>query len=90
MSEMRSPLARLVVFMVFLSVAGAFVAGVHYLVIDKPSQDAVKPPSNDYRACSKACDKSYISCMVSGTANKECEVKLTTCSNLCDRGLYDQ
>jgi len=46
MSEMKSPLARLVMFMVFLSVAGAFVAGVHYLAIDLPQQKSVTAPSN--------------------------------------------
>jgi len=46
MSETKSPLARLVLFMICLSIAGAFVAGVHYLAIDLPQQKSVTPPSN--------------------------------------------
>jgi len=82
MSELKSPLARLVVFMVFLSVAGAFIAGVHYLVIDKPSQDAVKPPSNDYSSCSDGCYTSYVSCKRWGNP-EECESEYTQCRTGC-------
>jgi len=43
----HSPLARLVLVMVCLSIAGAFFAGVHYVVIDLPQQEfASHPPSN--------------------------------------------
>ncbi|NMB77635.1 MAG: hypothetical protein GYA23_00900 [Methanomicrobiales archaeon] len=43
----RSPLARLVLFMVCLSVAATFVAGMHYTIIDRPQQEfASHPPAN--------------------------------------------
>jgi hypothetical protein len=43
----RSPLARLVLFMVCLSVAGSIVAGMHYAVVDIPEQHAAAcPPAN--------------------------------------------
>ena len=44
----RSPLARLVLFMVCLSIAGVFTAGAHYYAIDLPEQKAVSeiPPMN--------------------------------------------
>lgn len=42
----RSPLARLVLFMVCLSIAGSFVAGVHYVAVDLPQQQTVKAPAN--------------------------------------------
>ncbi len=42
----RSPLARLVLFMICLSIAGAFVAGVHYFAIDLPQQQKVQAPHN--------------------------------------------
>ncbi|WP_292417752.1 hypothetical protein [Methanoregula sp.] len=44
----KPPLARLVLFMVCLSIAGAFVAGAHYYVIDVPKQKALSgyPPAN--------------------------------------------
>jgi hypothetical protein len=35
--------------MVCLSIAGAFVAGVHYLAIDLPQQQSVTAPSNECR-----------------------------------------
>ncbi len=42
----RPPLARLVLFMVCLSIAGAFIAGVHYAVVDLPQQQPVTAPEN--------------------------------------------
>lgn len=41
-----SPLARLVLFMVCLSIAGSIVAGVHYVAVDLPEQQNVKAPAN--------------------------------------------
>lgn len=47
MSEsLRSPLARLVLFMVCLSVAGAFIAGAHYVAVDLPQQQNLQAPTN--------------------------------------------
>lgn len=45
MSE-QSPLARLVLFMVFLAVAGSILGGAHYLVIDLPAQMNLPAPEN--------------------------------------------
>lgn len=42
----RSPLARLVLFMICLSVAGTILAGGHYLAVDLPQQKAFHPPAN--------------------------------------------
>jgi hypothetical protein len=42
----KSPLARLVLFMICLSIAGGFVAGVHYFAIDLPQQQKVQAPHN--------------------------------------------
>lgn len=39
MSEL-SPLARLVLFMVCLSIVGTVVAGAHYVAVDRPAQEA--------------------------------------------------
>ena len=41
-----SPLARLVLFMVCLSVAGTLLAGGHYFAVDLPQQQSVQVPSN--------------------------------------------
>ena len=53
MSEMKLPRVRLVMFMVCLSIAGAFVAGVHYLAIDLPQQN-IQPPLNSGSGLSTA------------------------------------
>jgi hypothetical protein len=42
----RSPLARLVLFMVCLSVAGTFLAGAHYYAVDLPAQQSIPAPTN--------------------------------------------
>jgi hypothetical protein len=41
-----SPLSRLVLFIVCLSIAGSIVAGVHYVAVDLPEQQNVKAPAN--------------------------------------------
>lgn len=47
----RSPLARLVLFMVCLSIAGAAAAAVHYYAIDLPAQAMIQPPQNQQGRC---------------------------------------
>ncbi len=43
----RTPLARLVLFMICLSIAGSFVAGLHYAAIDLPrQQQELQVPTN--------------------------------------------
>jgi hypothetical protein len=42
----RSPLARLVFFMVCLSIAGSLIAGVYYLDVDLPAQQNAPSPEN--------------------------------------------
>jgi len=44
------PLARLVLVMVLLSLAGSIVAGAHYILMDLPVQNSLRPPVNS--ACS--------------------------------------
>jgi len=59
MSEKKSPLARLVLFMVCLSVAGAVVSGVYTFAVEQPQQQSVTAPTNydirQYTACREAC-----------------------------------
>jgi len=57
MSGIHSPLARLVLFMVCLSIAGAFVAGAHYYVIDAPQHKALSgyPPGNANTDIAEKC-----------------------------------
>ena len=47
----RSPLARLVLFMVCLSIAGSILAGIHYVAVDQPQQKALEA----YAQCSGGC-----------------------------------
>ena len=60
----KSPLARLVLFMVCLSIAGAFVAGAHYYVIDVPQQKALSghPPGNTNTDIQEKCDTCTSNC----------------------------
>lgn len=55
MTETRSPLASLVLFMVCLSIAGTVVAGAHYFAVDLPQQKALPAPANDFSPCEKSC-----------------------------------
>ena len=53
----RSPLARLVLFLVLVSVAGMFVAGMHYVLVDGPNQYyASHPPANTWVTVGPGCD----------------------------------
>ena len=74
MSDQNSPLARLVLFMVCLAIAGTIAAGAHYVLIDIPEQEMAPPPMNyDGAACA--------SCMAS------CAYKVwdDSCVNACLR-----
>ncbi|PKG32629.1 hypothetical protein [Methanoregula sp.] len=46
MHETKSPLARLVLFMIALAVAGSVFAGIHYYAVDLPQQKDARAPSN--------------------------------------------
>ncbi|MDD1687022.1 hypothetical protein [Methanoregula sp.] len=55
----KSPLANLVLFMICLSVAGAFIAGVHYYAVDLPQQKNVQVPSNECMYTYEQCTYDY-------------------------------
>lgn len=59
-----SPLSRLVLFMVCLSVAGSIIAGAHYYAVDLPEQNAqsLTPPSNQWHNYVK-CDLCRNDCL---------------------------
>lgn len=79
-SEPKSPLARLVLFMVCLSAAGAFIAGVHYAAVDLPQQQSVTAPENgnmDLTQCLAVCDATY------WRGTNEGVVKCAGCYNDC-------
>jgi hypothetical protein len=60
----KSPLARLVLFMFCLSIAGTLVAGVHYYTMDLPIQNAVTVPANNPGSaeCLKRCSDDKFFC----------------------------
>lgn len=62
--SVKSPLTRLVMFIVCLSIAGSIVAGVHYYAIDLPQQQNVQAPANAGSVCSYAVAQNiYCSCL---------------------------
>ncbi len=65
LSESKSPLARLVLFMVCLSIAGVFVSGVYTYTVELP-QKSLTAPENAYdmykmNDCLKECNEKYLS-----------------------------
>jgi hypothetical protein len=72
MTETRSPLARLVLFMVCLSIAGTVVAGAHYFAVDLPQQKALPAPANDLSPCEKSCAYCYYTSYNPGTCYTNC------------------
>ncbi len=59
----KSPLFRLVLFMICLSIAGCFVAGVHYVVVDLPAQNELLQAPTNEDDCS--CYSVYMSDLMS-------------------------
>jgi hypothetical protein len=62
--SVNQPLARLVLFMVCLSIAGSIIAAVWYVAPD-PGQQPIQPPENrkpDLYACQNACKETYVDC----------------------------
>ena len=82
-SQEKTPLARLVLFMVCLSIAGASVAGAHYYVIDMPQQKALSgyPPANANTDLMEKCSTCMNNCVYSGKNYFEC--KYFKCATIC-------
>jgi|GEM_PF-3532891 len=74
-----TPLFRLVVVMVFLSLAGSLAAGLHYGAIDLPQQNAHQVPVKTL-----ACDERCRTCM--DTCLQEEPAIHTACFTMCGRG----
>lgn len=66
-----APLARLVLFMVCLAIAGSVLAGAHYYAVDLPQQNTIQAPGNAYSStatcaiCKSNCKGSsdYFQCL---------------------------
>jgi hypothetical protein len=86
----KSPLNRLVLFMICLSVAGSFVAGVHWYAIDLPLQESLQAPSNSIGgpggwACIAQCDAQAQECY-QRYETIECTVQNGACVDNCFAG----
>lgn len=89
----RSPLIRLVLFMVCLSIAATCIAGAHYYAVDLPQQKNLQAPANTLMTCSQSCDAGYYSCMPyckryhdSNSLNScrsNCQTEYTACKASC-------
>ena len=77
MSEKPSPLARLVLVMICLSIAGSIVAGAHYYVVDLPQQKALQAPANS------ACGECTRICQAIWTGNMEGVQAQSRCLDKC-------
>ena len=68
--EERSPLTRLVLFIVCLAILGSVVATLHYAAVDLPQQKASQPPENSNKLskcsiCTSNCafEPDYFKCL---------------------------
>jgi len=69
-SKERSPLARLVLFIVCIAILGSALATLHYAAVDLPQQKAIPPPDNSQKLskcsiCTSNCvfEPDYFNCM---------------------------
>jgi len=66
--------------MVCLSVAGAFVAGVHYVAVDLPQQQSMTAPKNAYDqdetdACFKQCNENNGNAILTRMCYLSCQAR---------------
>jgi hypothetical protein len=66
-----SPLARLVVFITCLALAGSFVAGAHFVAVDLPEQMHVQAPTN-HNSNIEWCNNALHMCSKEGNRCWEC------------------
>ncbi len=71
----QSPLARLVLFMVCLAIAGSFGAGAHYYAVDVPQQNTVQAPEN-------AANSFYICLTCKANCGKQADIY--DCQSQCE------
>lgn len=87
MSELSgSPLARLVLFMIGLAVAGTLVSGMHYYAIDLPAQQVTSVPENWGSSCMVECKKETAKCSelyCQGPMNAKCAGCNFICEGMC-------
>lgn len=78
----RSPLARLVFFMIYLSVAGCFCAGLHSAVVDRLAQHhALHPPANFGDSEFTKMDFTFWDWLFGPLNGKNCYIRIDSESN---------
>ncbi|MHB8164089.1 MAG: hypothetical protein ACYDDV_07030 [Methanoregula sp.] len=81
-SSERSPLARLVLFMICLSVAGSCFAGLHYAVVDRPAQLlALHPPANSGDPEFSTMDFTFWDWLFGPVNGKNCYIRIDSAGN---------
>ena len=85
-----SPLARLVLFMVCLAVAGALVSGLHYIAVDVPAQKAASAPDNWGSSCMQECKKATENCIAENCPGEISSFKCIHCNVMCGAMCGDQ
>ena len=73
----QAPLARLVLFMICLAMAGSLVAGAYYYTVTLPTQNAaLHPPANagDSSANCRVCRNNCIGSEIPNLCLSQCDV----------------
>jgi hypothetical protein len=87
MVETQSPLARLVLFMICLAVAGSIIAGVYYYAVELPAQKAASAPENSW--CTDQCYNAYFNCVsIKGSDASACIRERDACVIGCEGKTY--
>ena len=86
MSEMKSPLASLVLVMVCLSITGTLVAGVYWYAVDLPQQKTTVPVNigldDAHRQCMANCKVQHCISYIFGES-PGCDATYDTCLAEC-------
>lgn len=78
--EEKSPVARLVVFMVCLAIFGTVVAGLHYYAVDLPAQASHPAPANGW---TDSCTQEYSRCIAACNDPGRAPDEIDTCEYAC-------
>jgi len=79
MDTLHTPLARLVLFLVLLALAGSIAGGAHYAAVDLPAQKNVPPPANHGTKVSEKCTI----CMSDCTYSTDYQKCIRECDLIC-------
>lgn len=85
-----SPMFRLVLFMICISVAGTFLGGLHYYAVDLPEQADIPAPANNlcpasvsFATCAKYGEYQCYQCILLGESAYGCEISGQNAMQIC-------